>query len=183
MWDIICWISVPQFILSCTSSLMSSCCCAVKISIAPINLIINSSTVVLPEKPINQLITVTQCAFILSHIPMIQQSLPWITFRTSLDVRFPMTIRSRGNWSVLYVRMVCVTTLPKCLVHMVSSLKENNQYLIYNNLFKIYFKIDFRLKWKKIHINEPIIYTEMYILHVKKHVFTPVASKRYIGNP
>lgn len=41
-----------------------------------------------------------------------------------MDVRFPMTIRSRGNWSVLYVRIVCATTLPKCLVHMVRSLKN-----------------------------------------------------------
>lgn len=41
-----------------------------------------------------------------------------------MDVRLPMTIRSRGNWSVLYVRIVCVTTLPKCLVHMVSSLED-----------------------------------------------------------
>lgn len=37
-----------------TSSLMSSCCCAVKISIAPINLIISSSTVVLPERSVNR---------------------------------------------------------------------------------------------------------------------------------
>lgn len=44
------------FNMSCTSSLMSSCCCAVKISIAPINLIINSSTVELPEKSNNWLI-------------------------------------------------------------------------------------------------------------------------------
>lgn len=168
MWEIICWMSESHFILSCTSSLMSSCCCAVKISIAPINLIINSSTVVLPEKPISQLI-IGQRAFIPSHIPTTQLSLPWITFRTSLDVRFPMTIRSRGNWSVLYVRMVCVTTLPKCLVHMVSSLKENNQIqwsVIFYDLFKVFFKMDFRLKWKKIYINQPIIYTEMYILHV-----------------
>lgn len=33
-----------------TSSLMSSCCCAVKISMAPINLIISSSTVVFPKE-------------------------------------------------------------------------------------------------------------------------------------
>lgn len=37
-----------------------------------------------------------------------------------------MTMRRRGNWSVLYVRMVCVTTLPKCLVHMVRSLGDSN---------------------------------------------------------
>lgn len=60
----------------------------------------------------------------LSNILLIRSYLPWITFRTSLDVRLPMTIRSRGNWSVLYVRIVCVTTLPKCLVHMVSSLQD-----------------------------------------------------------
>lgn len=57
-----------------------------------------------------------------------------MTFRTSLDVRLPITIRSRGNWSVLYVRIVCVTTLPKCLVHMVRSLKDKKKYQIYNNL-------------------------------------------------
>lgn len=45
-----------------------------------------------------------------------------------------MTISSRGNWSVLYVRMVCATTLPKCLVHIVSSLEEEKV------MTRLYFK-------------------------------------------
>lgn len=60
-------------------------------------------------------------------IVTVKYKLPCITFRTSLDVRLPMTIRSRGNWSVLYVRIVCVTTLPKCLVHMVSNLEAKKE--------------------------------------------------------
>lgn len=50
-----------------------------------------------------------------------------MTFKTSFDVRLPMTIKSNGNWSVLYVRMVCATTLPKCLVHIVSSLERERE--------------------------------------------------------
>lgn len=49
MWDVSILVGLDG-----TSSLMSSCCCAVKISIAPINLIISSSTVVLPERSVNR---------------------------------------------------------------------------------------------------------------------------------
>lgn len=101
---------------------MSSSCCAEKISIAPINLIISSSTVVLPEKFQFKLI-VSRIDTSQNEIAITLSDLPWMTFRTSLDVRLPITMRRRGNWSVLYVRIVCVTTLPKCLVHMVSNLE------------------------------------------------------------
>lgn len=162
---------------------MSSCCCAVKISIAPINLIISSSTVVLPEKSVSQ--SLNSVPFILSYMSLTWYSLPWTTFRTSLDVRFPITIRSKGNWSVLYVRMVCVTTLPKCLVHMVSSLKKNNQiqrWLIFKKFYlKYLLKMDFRLKWKKFCINYTILCTD-YTLHMQKDAFTLVAAKSHIGS-
>lgn len=64
-------------------------------------------------------------------------------------MRLPITIRSRGNWSVLYVRMVCVTTLPKCLVHMVSSLKDNKS--ADRHLFLFEMKQFFIYSLKKCH--------------------------------
>ena len=55
--------------------------------------------------------------------PLVTCTLPCITFNTSLDDRFPIIIRKSGNWSVFWVRMVCATTLPKCLLHIVRNLK------------------------------------------------------------
>lgn len=109
----------------------------------------------------NQSIITPGAIYSVIHV-ITQHSLPWITFRTSLDVRFPITIRSKGNWSVLYVRMVCVTTLPKCLVHMVSNLKENIKYISNPevtdemNQYKVSLRMDFRIKWKKICRNQTI---------------------------
>lgn len=82
-----------------------------------------------------------------------------------MDVRLPITMRSRGNWSVLYVRIVCVTTLPKCLVHMVSSLKTRQ------TRDKWFF---FKCKKKKVlNYLEQNISIDVYILkiHIRTEIF------------
>lgn len=81
-----------------------------------------------------------------------------------------MTMRSRGNWSVVYVRMVCVTTLPKCLVHIVSSLEDKEIYLIHfppPNLFTLP-----ACSFGNKHIFKPAIKTILKSDKVFVHIFS-----------
>lgn len=113
-----------------------------------------------------------------------------MTFRTSLDVRFPITIRSRGNWSVLYVRTVCVTTLPKCLVHMVRSLEDkkkisNSPFLAFppntmNSFFRIFFggRIWNNTKPYYKHVPYTNTYTHIFTINGNGTLFSDSSRKK-----
>lgn len=84
-------------------------------------------------------------------------------------MRLPITIRSRGNWSVLYVRIVCVTTLPKCFVHMVSSL-EDNKIMQLSSIF-ILFNLIIHLFLKKTNTSEPVTKENTHKSNTKMHIY------------
>lgn len=90
-------------------------------------------------------------------------------------MRFPITIRSRGNWSVLYVRIVCVTTLPKCLVHMVSNLKhkEMNEMHYFHHFTQCTFSAKSWSRHKRTHFIK---------LHQSREIHTTAGIKDFKTN-